>query len=92
MYIFIKVIWERQIECMRYINALRCDITPKLIVDCRFLTMHSFRGMSLALKQLSQLAGENRKRIDPWPLYFANFDNTNNATLKKGCERFYFNL
>lgn len=52
--------------------------------------MHSFRGMNLAFKQLIQVASENRRRLDPWPLYFVNFDIKNNPALEKGCKKFVF--
>lgn len=79
--------WNQQIECKRYINCLLFENTPKLIIDCRFIGMHSFRGMNLAFKQLIQVASENRRRLDPWPLYFVNFDIKNNPALEKGCKK-----
>lgn len=52
--------------------------------------MHSIRGMNLVLKQLTQLATQNRKRLDPWPLNFVNFDCNDSEVLIKQCEKFIF--
>ncbi|KAI1731166.1 tRNA (Guanine-1)-methyltransferase domain-containing protein [Ditylenchus destructor] len=65
---------DRQELGNRYLSSVFMDDTPKLIVDCRWLTQHSPRGHSLALKQLNIVLSNNRVRRKPWPLFFCNYN------------------
>ena len=63
-------------------HSFLLDKPPRVAIDCRFLTLHSHRGMNLAAIQLKYLISENITRKTPWPLFLVNFDETN-ADLEK---------
>ncbi|KAI6197884.1 hypothetical protein M3Y94_01278000 [Aphelenchoides besseyi] len=60
---------------MRLYHALRLQDRPSMVVDCRFLPQHTHRGRNLTFLQLAYMVAANRKRLHPWLLTFANFDN-----------------
>ena len=66
---------ERHFEAMRiYQSLILRDDRPSLVVDCRFLPLHTQRGINLAFLQLAHVISINKQRHEPWPLTFANFD------------------
>ncbi|KAI6174407.1 TRNA (Guanine-N(1)-)-methyltransferase [Aphelenchoides besseyi] len=71
---------------MRLYHAHRLRDCPSIVVDCRFLPQHTHRGRNLTFLQLAYLVAANRKRLNPWLLTFANFDDeieSNRIGLKK---------
>ncbi|KAF7638698.1 SAM-dependent MTase TRM10-type domain-containing protein [Meloidogyne graminicola] len=65
---------EKRLATNRIIQAFRLkEEYPIIAIDCRWLHLHSERGLNLAFKQLKYLIGKNRDREWPWPLFLTNF-------------------
>ncbi|KAL3100384.1 hypothetical protein niasHS_001687 [Heterodera schachtii] len=64
----------------RYIRSLQLAETPRIAFDCRFLTLHSKRGLNLTMLQLQMLLSANRDRQMPWPIHLCNFPSTSSST------------
>uniref|UniRef100_A0A183C1B1 Elongin-C n=1 Tax=Globodera pallida TaxID=36090 RepID=A0A183C1B1_GLOPA len=64
---------QRTAASHRYIRSLQLAETPRIAIDCRFLPLHSVRGLNLTMRQLRMLLSENRDRRSPWPIHFVNF-------------------
>lgn len=62
---------------MRMTQAFCMRENPFVVIDCRFLPDLTKRARNLTLLQLKHLLSSNKNREDPWPIIFANFDQTN---------------
>ncbi|VDN18740.1 unnamed protein product [Gongylonema pulchrum] len=70
--------WNLRLEgLMNHWHTAQMDPTPALLVDCRFLNKLSPQALSQTLCQLNYLASENRDRHRSWPLFYCNFDTSN---------------
>uniref|UniRef100_A0A914HA67 SAM-dependent MTase TRM10-type domain-containing protein n=1 Tax=Globodera rostochiensis TaxID=31243 RepID=A0A914HA67_GLORO len=67
---------QRAAASHRYIRSLQLAETPRIAIDCRFLPLHSVRGLNLTMRQLCMLLSANRDRQSPWPIHFVNFPSS----------------
>jgi len=71
--------YEKTLQALRYCHSQLLEDTPKMVVDCRFLSQHSSCGRTLVFKQLSMLVAHNRARPCPWPVAYSHYPFIRNA-------------
>ncbi|CAI4221572.1 unnamed protein product [Auanema sp. JU1783] len=67
--------FERQAEWCRVARSYHLP-GPRIAIDCRFIPLLSPRAADLTAIQLQHLVSHNKQRREPWPLYFVNYDDT----------------
>uniref|UniRef100_A0A915MI54 SAM-dependent MTase TRM10-type domain-containing protein n=1 Tax=Meloidogyne javanica TaxID=6303 RepID=A0A915MI54_MELJA len=83
---------QKRLATNKIIEAFRLkEEYPIIAIDCRWLHLHSERGLNLACKQLKYLIGRNRDREIPWPLYLTNFIKENNSKIEEA-KRKHFSI
>uniref|UniRef100_A0A914NJZ2 SAM-dependent MTase TRM10-type domain-containing protein n=1 Tax=Meloidogyne incognita TaxID=6306 RepID=A0A914NJZ2_MELIC len=85
---------QKRLATNKIIEAFRLkEEYPIIAIDCRWLHLHSERGLNLACKQLKYLIGRNRDREIPWPLYLTNFIKENNSKIEEDKKKvIFFNI
>uniref|UniRef100_A0A1I8BTU4 SAM-dependent MTase TRM10-type domain-containing protein n=1 Tax=Meloidogyne hapla TaxID=6305 RepID=A0A1I8BTU4_MELHA len=75
---------EKRLASNKIIKAFQLkEEYPIIAIDCRWLHLHTERGLNLACKQLKYLIGKNRDYEFPWPLYLTNSIKENNFKIEE---------